>query len=524
MAFDWLDRPRDNEKPLTSEQLKDIGTSLESALKDAELRKNILSLFDSLDSSLKDKTSAQGGFKEIFGGYLEWQKSALTKITDPSERLKVLQATTKHLLDTTIWYADKKWDVNLRASAIDLINQYTTATEQVSTQTHQNTEALKADLDQFGEKYSGIRGLPEWTEARKWTVGYSDKTKREIIRIVDTKSGNILHTVPLSSDGGLMGDQDEHTYIINGTGYKIAGKWGNFEMKSVPSKNPQKPAATPVKPQESAPRQKEAIPKDVALQSKQEMTSLLEKWEAGKTQKLSTLPGVSFIKYTDQTSMNQVFGKMTAFTENNRTDFSDTSSWNYAWWHDVSSDSIATYLNTFQTSLTPEEKQLRDRLITEGIISKKWESFIGTPNKAVIAMFYPSGETAQLNWWNIQWDIVRSKILEWLEHEALHWLYFTNPDFKKATDDIWMGLDPKTQKEVSGALSKNYKNTKFHATEFLSYALFTDGKAEIQNNIIPANIGNKDEYLQNLRGKIRKTIESLGEKIPPNIKELLLSK
>lgn len=87
-----------------------------------------------------------------------------------------------------------------------------------------------------------------------------------------------------------------------------------------------------------------------------------------------------------------------------------------------------------------------------------------------------------------------------------------------------MGLDPKTQKEVSGALSKNYKNTKFHATEFLSYALFTDGKAEIQNNIIPANIGNKDEYLQNLRGKIRKTIESLGEKIPPNIKELLLSK
>ena len=48
-------------------------------------------------------------------------------------------------------------------------------------------------------------------------------------------------------------------------------------MKSVPSKNPQKPAAAPAKPQESAPRQKETVPKDVALQSKQEMTSLLER-------------------------------------------------------------------------------------------------------------------------------------------------------------------------------------------------------------------------------------------------------
>jgi hypothetical protein len=108
MTLDSLDRPRDNEKPLSPEQLKDIGTSLESALKDAELRKNIIALFDSLDSSLKDKTSAEGGFKEIFGRYLESQKNALSQIMEPTERLKVQQATTKHLLDTTIWYADKK--------------------------------------------------------------------------------------------------------------------------------------------------------------------------------------------------------------------------------------------------------------------------------------------------------------------------------------------------------------------------------------------------------------------------------
>ena len=214
------------------------------------------------------------------------------------------------------------------------------------------------------------------------------------------------------------------------------------------------------------------------------------------------------MKYENQDDMNLTWGKITAFTENNAKDFSDKKTWNYAWGHDLSSESIAEYANTFRQNLTWDEKLLLERLKTEGIIEEKWEKYIWVANKAALAMFYPTGEKVQLNGRVVDGDKIRSQIKGWLDHELAHWLYFTNPEFKKVTDDIWQSLDPKTRKEISEVLGKNYKNSKFHATEFLSYVLFTEGKSEINTNIIPNSVSDKDAYLKNLRSQIYSTIDA----------------
>lgn len=267
-------------------------------------------------------------------------------------------------------------------------------------------------------------------------------------------------------------------------------------------KDEQKPAPTeertPTEIKTKVEEKVSTLDKNLALQINSEVNWLIEKWEIWKINSLKNMPWVSFIKFDNQETMNKSWWKITAFTENNTKDFSNPKSWNYAWWHDLSSKSIAEYFNNFK-DITPEEKTLLNNLKSEWIIKEDSWKIIPVENKAILVMFYPEWEKVKLNWKEMNWNNIREQIKWWLNHELAHWLYFTNPEFKKITDDVWAGLDPKIKKEVSTALSKNYKNTEFHATEFLSYVMFTWDKKDIISNIVPQNVNNKEDYIGMLR-------------------------
>ncbi len=227
------------------------------------------------------------------------------------------------------------------------------------------------------------------------------------------------------------------------------------------------------------------LDKNLGFQMNKEVKIMLEKWEIWKINSLQNMPWVSFIKYDNQEVMNKSWWRITAFTENDTIDFKDPKSWSYAWWHDLSSESIANYFNRFK-NLTSAETALKNNLKNTWIIKeeKNWK-IKWIENKAVLVMFYPEWDKVKFNWAEMNWNAIREKIKWWLNHELAHWLYFTNPEFKKITHDVWDSLDEKTRKEISWALSKNYKNVKFHPTEFLSYIIFTWDKKDIISNTVP---------------------------------------
>jgi len=263
-----------------------------------------------------------------------------------------------------------------------------------------------------------------------------------------------------------------------------------YEQEPVPVEEKIKPTSSEEKPS--------VIDKNSALQINSEVNWLIEHWENWKIYLLKNMPWVAFVKYDSQEIMNKFFWRITAFIENDTTDFSDPKSWNYSWWHDLTSKSIAEYFNKFK-NITPEEKTLLNELKSAWIVKEESWKIIPVENRAVIAMFYPEWERVKLNWKDMNWNAIRERIKWWLNHELSHWLYFTNPEFRKITDDVWNGLDPKTRKEVSTALSKDYKDTDFHATEFLSYILFTWDKSTIISNIVPQNVTDKEGYIDRLR-------------------------
>lgn len=226
----------------------------------------------------------------------------------------------------------------------------------------------------------------------------------------------------------------------------------------------------------------ETIHSNPVLQTKLEIDWILDKPSNGKITPLKNMPWVWFMKYDNQATMNLSWGKITAFTENKIQDFSDLKTWNYGWWHDLSSQSIADYFNTFKNP-TSEEKILLETLKSQKIITETEWKIIWTPNQAVLVMFYNNDENIKINGKDVSGNKVREQIKWWVNHELAHGMYFTNPEFKRVTDTIWKDLDWDTKKIISKALSKNYKNETFHPTEFLSYLLFTWDKKTIESNI-----------------------------------------
>lgn len=79
---------------------------------------------------------------------------------------------------------------------------------------------------------------------------------------------------------------------------------------------------------------------------------------------------------------------------------------------------------------------------------------------------------------------IQEMVQSGVSHELAHGLYFTNPEFKALTDNIWNQLNPAQKEAISGALKKNYGKQEFHATEFLSYILFTGDKTTIIENLV----------------------------------------
>lgn len=226
----------------------------------------------------------------------------------------------------------------------------------------------------------------------------------------------------------------------------------------------------------------ETINSNPMLQTKLEIDWILNKPSDGQIIPLKNMPWVWFMKYENQTTMNLSWGKIGAFTENKTQDFSNPKTWNYAWWHDVSSQSIADYFNSSK-SQTTEEKTLLKTLQSQGIITETEWKFIWAPNQAVLVMFYNNNEKIEINGEDVSGNQAREQIKWWVNHELAHGMYFTNPEFKTVTDTIWKDLDWDTKTNISKALTKNYKNETFHPTEFLSYLLFTWDKITIESNI-----------------------------------------
>lgn len=185
----------------------------------------------------------------------------------------------------------------------------------------------------------------------------------------------------------------------------------------------------PIFSPESIARQEISIPEDSAFS----MARVLEN------------PQVLALEFRDKTAMRYSMARIATYVETlgkARIPTLDESP--PAWGHDLKLSDVADFFNAC-VSLNPEEKELRDQLVAQGLL-KPIEIGIYIYTQTI---YEPSSPHVLIA---IDPDLDSYDRKVTFIHEYSHALYFLDEDFRSQVSEAFSSLDPETQRFLYGAM------------------------------------------------------------------------